>query len=248
MNAFSIKPLVAAVSLVAVVATPALAMPSSKFGGSTGSIIKVSPRVSAATVAPEGWNRVLSTTIKTPNQKDLIVGASLETSLTTDTLVKSAAGKTDSSNAVAAIKVRVAIDRNGDGVFDYVTDADGDGLVDELAAPGEVTFDMRDQTLTAKLGGIPECTDSNGDGIYQISECTLTEEEIQLILKTQAAHHFNFIVANLPTGEHAVEVQAMITTGGSSQAGSYSGDAWIGVGSLTVEEVRGISGEGFSLQ
>lgn len=229
MSNLASKTIVAAL-LAGMCAASALAQPSAKFGGSVGEIAMVGPTHS--------WDKVLSTTIKTANQKDLIVGVSMETGITTDTLVKSKGGTSDTSVAAGTVKVRVLVDRDGNGVLDPET---------EMAAPGEVTFDMREQTLMAKLGGIPDCTDVNGDGIYQISECTLTEEEIQLILKTMAAHHFNFIVANLPPGEHAVEVQAEITTNTSQQTGSANARAWIGLGSLTVEEVRGVSGEGFSL-
>lgn len=53
-----------------------------------------------------------------------------------------------------------------------------------------------------------------------------------------AAHHFNFVIANLPAGDHLIEVLTEIKSSNSSQAGSASAYATIGKGSLTVEEIR----------
>ena len=50
-------------------------------------------------------------------------------------------------------------------------------LVDsELAPPGEMTFDKREQTSSAKLSGVLVCQDYNRDGIINFDECTFTEE------------------------------------------------------------------------
>jgi hypothetical protein len=175
-----------------------------------------------------GWTTILSNTIKTANQKDLFIDVSLETGLYTQTKVRSNGNK-DTSSADATIKVQVLVD----GVPAY---------------PGDVVFDQRSQTLSATLGGILEnCTDSNGDGDIDLNDCTLAPEEIELILDTMAAHSFNFIMDDLRPGEHAVEVQAMISTSGSSGAGSASANATIGNGSVTVEEVRLIKGEDIQL-
>ena len=175
-----------------------------------------------------GWTTILSNTIKTANQKDLFIDVSLETGLYTQTKVRSNGNK-DTSSADATIKVQVLVD----GVPAY---------------PGDVVFDYRSQTLSATLGGILEnCTDSNGDGDIDLNDCTLAPEEIELILDTMAAHSFNFIMDDLGPGEHAIEVQAMISTSGSSGAGSASANATIGNGSVTVEEVRLIKGEDIQL-
>lgn len=175
-----------------------------------------------------GWTTILSNTIKTANQKDLFIDVSLETGLYTQTKVRSNGNK-DTSSAEATIKVQVLVD----GVPAY---------------PGDVVFDRRNQTLSATLGGILEnCTDSNGDGDIDLNDCTLAPEEIELILDTMAAHSFNFIMDDLGRGEHAVEVQAMISTSSSSGAGSASANATIGNGSVTVEEVRLIKGEDIQL-
>jgi len=105
-----------------------------------------------------------------------------------------------------------------------------------------VVFDKRAQTLSATLGGFQSCVDLNGDGVIDVAtECTLTDEEIELILDTMAAHHFNFMAANLPPGNHTLEVQVGIGVDTSFGAGSASATAGVGRGSLTVEEVRAIN-------
>lgn len=149
-------------------------------------------------------------------QKDFLIGLSGVTQLVTDTWVKSSGGNADKSEAEAIIEVRVLVD----GVE---------------AAPGPIVFDRRKQTLIARFNGI--CYDDNGDGIVQFAECT-TPEELQLILDTQAAHHFNFVADDVGTGIHVIEGQACTGTAGSSQQGSWSAQAAFGKGSLAVEEIR----------
>jgi hypothetical protein len=168
------------------------------------------------------FDPILTAKIHTGSQKDLLIGVSLETGLYTDTLVKSSGGVKDTSNATAGIQIKVLVN----GVE---------------AAPGVVIFDKRSQTLSATLGGyFGNCVDDNGDGITDIfSECDLLPEEIQLILDTMAAHHFNFVYANLPAGDHTITVLTEIKGTTSSQNGSATAYGTLGKGSLTVEEIRG---------
>ena len=206
------------VALALFVASPSFAgAPSAKFAAQVSSIALVSP----ATAGNTGYSKVLSTTIKTPNKKDLLIGASFETGLYTKTVVKSAMGVLDTSTAVAGITIKVLVDGNE-------------------VKPGEVIYDKRAQTLSAKLGGILEtCSDVNLDGTIDIAtECTFTPEEIGLILDTMGAHHFNFVAANLEPGVHSVVVFAKIDTSTAAQAGLADAKALVGKGSLTVEEVR----------
>lgn len=206
---------VAMAALSTFVAASAFAAPSAKFSAQVSSVALVDKTDNL------GWSKVLETTLKTPNKKDLLIGASFETGLYTQTLVKSSAGIKDTSNATAGLKIRVLID----GVE---------------AKPGEVIFDKRSQTLSATLGGYyTNCVDDNGDGIIDVmTECLLLPEEIELILDTMAAHHFNFVLANLLSGDHKIVVEAAIDSSTSAQNGSASATALVGKGSLTVEEVR----------
>jgi len=202
-------------ALCSLMATSAFA--GQKFTANVSGLALVHP---ARTAAADGWTDVLKGSIHTPNQKDLLIGVSFETSLLTDTLVVSKAGAKDTSTAEASIEIQVLVD----GV---------------PADPGTVIYDKRKQQLSATLGGYyTNCVDSNLDGIIDVTtECELAPEEIQLLLDTTAAHHFNFIKADLPSGDHTVVVQSRITNSTGYQNGSASATALVGKGTLSVEEV-----------
>jgi hypothetical protein len=169
------------------------------------------------------WATLLSVHIQTPQQKDLIVGGSLQTALFTRTLVKSKGGTPDTSEAEAKIEVRIVMDPTTPGV----------GATGTIADPGVVTYDRRRQNLMAILGGFLQCT---------LDVCVLTDEQIQLILETTSAHHFNFILDDTGTGAHTVELQVRLNTNTAWVAGNAEATAVIGKGSLTVEEVRLVKG------
>ncbi|MCW8329759.1 hypothetical protein MD588_13155 [Photobacterium sp. SDRW27] len=176
----------------------------------------------------EGYTRVLSTELSNSGApKDLVIGLSFETSLFTETVVKSKGGTKSSSTADAKIEMKVYVD----GV---------------LAQPGNVIFDKRTQTLWAKLGGSLNCEDTNDDGIISFDECDLTEEEIGLILDTTAAHTFNFLAYDIGSGSHTIEAFARLSYGGEvvvedpeSGSGSWDANATLGKGTLSVWEVHG---------
>lgn len=182
-------------------------------------------QVSRGTLIPRTqnapWQTILSNTIRTSQQKDLIMTVSLETGLYTDTTVVSRNGNRVSSSAEAIIEVRVLVDGNE-------------------VQPGPVIFDRRKQTLIASFGGIlQDCTDLNGDGTLDgYTECTWTDEELQLILDTMSAHSFQFAMDNMGSGIHTVQVQARVDTAASSDGGLSNASAIVGKGALTVEEVR----------
>jgi len=166
------------------------------------------------------WQTVMSSVIKTSSQKELLMNVAMECGLFTKTLVKSKTGTSDSSSANAMVKVRVLVD----GV---------------LAAPGDVTFCRRSQELTAVFGGILQsCQDLNLDGIISSEECTFTDEELTLVQDTMNANGFNFILGNVGSGAHRVDVQVSVQSGGSSQTGSFDAYATVGKGSVSIEEIR----------
>jgi len=242
----------ALVIFVMLLATSAFAAPSAKFSAHVSNVTLIS------LTAEDGLNKeILSTTIKTPNKKDLLIGVSLDTGLYTNTLVRDkftgAADTTSAtSNAVAGVSIEVLLDG-------------------KPVAPSPVIFDQRDQKLSAKLAGIlNNCTDLDGDGLITLAECNnnctdvngdgqiiadeclnctdlnadgiitfdecLINEEIQLILNTMGAHHFNFVAANVTPGVHIVTVKATITTLVDNV--NANAMALVGKGTLTVEEVR----------
>jgi hypothetical protein len=208
------------------------------FGGAAAQSSQPSSKVTAAVSTitilqpAEGetdWTTILSNNLKTPNQKDLFVDVSLECGLYTDTLVKSAGGTKDTAKAEAGVYVQVLVD-------------------DVPMYPGEVVFCRRTQTLTALFGGILNCTDTNGDGVITVDECTLTPEELELVLDTMNANSFNFVLDDLGPGVHTVAVQARISTKEEAGAGMADAKATIGKGSVTVESVRMIKNEDFLLE
>ena len=171
----------------------------------------------------DGYTKVLSTTLKNSGTpKDLIIGLSFETSLFTKTVVRSQGGKKSHSVADAEIEMYVTVD----GV---------------AAAPGVVTFDRRTQELWASLGGVLDCYDANLDGIVSFDECSLSDEEIGLILDTKAAHSFNFLAYDIGSGSHTIEAFARLSRNGQVVDGSGDADASasLGKGTLSAWEVHG---------
>jgi hypothetical protein len=225
-------------TLVSLSAAPAFAE-SAKNAMSVSGVALIQP-----TTQTEGWQPILNAAIHTAQQKDLIAGASLETGLYTQTQVRGKNGSTDTASANAQIEVRVLVDLYADGKG-TATDESGGNVsgFDLVAAPGHVVFDKRLQSLSATLGGVLEsCSDTNLDGtIDLLTECTVTDEQIDLLSSTMAAHHFNFVIPNLPSGTHRVVLQARISSASSSVAGSASANGLIGKGAFTVEEVRAVN-------
>jgi hypothetical protein len=190
---------------------------------------KVTAKTSRVTLIPQttgtsGWQTVLANTIKTANQKDLFVGASLEVGLFTLTQAKSKNLQTDTSLAEADVQVRVLVD----GVE---------------AEPGPVVFGRRSQTLSATLeGAIAGCltlvTNLDGSVSIVVDPDCVTPETIQLILDTLDAASFNFVAIDVPVGVHTVSVQARIQTTTSVESGTATAEAVVGKGTMTVESVR----------
>ena len=215
------------VAVAALLAGTAWAGPSSKFAA----------QLSTVTLIPEGAAAVvdvLTATIKTPNKHDLLIGVSLETGLFTRTKVSGKNGGGGSSTAQAGVVVHVTVD----GVE---------------AEPGVVVFDDRIQKLNAVLGGvIASCEDLDGDGVIDVAtECDVTDEEIELMLRTMGAHHFNFVAPDLLPGDHVVVVEATVATLTSTvnvapfdSVNEAEASGLVGKGSLTVQQVRAINQDG----
>lgn len=144
--------------------------------------------------------------VKVPQDKELLVGVSAEIGLSTFGAIKGKNG--GSGTAVADAEAAVSVHACPVGGGDCT-----------MAAPGPVKLSKRIQELSAKLGGvIKDCTftaELEGETTVDISEdCNVNDEEIALLLDTTAAHHFNFVLPNLPQGEY--EIKAMFTTAASA--------------------------------
>lgn len=166
---------------------------------------------------------ILEATIKTANKSDLLIGVSLQSGLYTDTTVKGKNGSSEAAGAQAGVLVRVEVDglaANGAPATAY---------------PETVVFANRIQELKATLGGvikscdvtlIHEDTDGVPDGgeIVIGRDCVVTEEEIQLILSTTSAGHFNFVAPNLAPGVHQVRVVATALSSAAFLNGTFTVD------------------------
>ena len=169
------------------------------------------------TDADQDWSPILTQTIKTANQKDLIIDVSLECGLYTKTRGKSKQDQegvpiADSAMATSTIEVRVTVD--GHPVYPDTP----------------VVFAMRAQTLTVLLQGILDICPDPADGL-----CIVGEEYVELILNTMEANSFNFICPDVDSGVHEVTVEASINL---DTVGDAVAKATIGKGSVIIEEVR----------
>jgi hypothetical protein len=194
-----------------------------------------------------GWAPILTTHIKTPNGKELAIGVSLQCGIVTDTTVRSKGGDLDSAEAQGRIKVLVKITQP-DGSEVWAKPDSGADLSGVLLDPRNgVTYCDRYQKLVAKFAGlncVAEQGDGDGDGIAGEVTCE-DPEELQLILKTLNAHHFNFLHANAVPGVQKVEVfaraEAAVALGGTS-LGAAGAEAFAGAGVLSVETIRLVQG------
>jgi hypothetical protein len=223
----------AGAAVAVLLATPALAQSSAKSSAaqSNGTLVSGSQVVA----------QLLQTSIKAPNAKELVIDLSVQCGLYTYTRVKGKGGDTDSATAGARVKINID-----------VTDADGNPVT---VHPASAVFCERQQQLSARFGGVIDnlgaCT-----GPSASVDCTLSDEEIALALKTLSANAYNFYVLNLPGSDvYTVTATAVLdscdngtvddnptsdffgtcTDGTDPDAGAR---AFINGSSMYVEEVR----------
>jgi hypothetical protein len=169
----------------------------------------------------------LNAQIKTSNGGDsLLLTASLESTILTDTAVSGGSGK---QSATAAGSVFVTAEVDGlEAPVGCTT-----GCPNGVAYPPEVTMNERSQTLSANLGDI--CTTVAG-----VAVCT-TPESIELVLSTTSANSFTFVVPNISGGVHNVAldigVSTTATTSSSLNAGALV-NVGVGVGSFVAQVVK----------
>ena len=229
--------LLAGTSLAAFMAVPAMAegFASAKTGAVVKDFVVIDNLINTSddpTDTTLGWTEIFSMQLKSGNDKYMYISPSLECVLVTQTLVKSKNhGKdtedltTDTSSAMSTVQVRVKVD--GNHAYPW---AGGAG----------VKYCEREQELEAMLGGIfVDCLDANGDGVTDVlSECSLIEEEIRLLLGSTTATTFNFVYGPMTSGVHTVSVEAKIHLTTEAQEGSSMAQAGIGRGTLIVQEGR----------
>ncbi|MGP8305539.1 hypothetical protein [Vibrio sp. YIC-376] len=243
--------------------TSALAGPSAKFAAAwdvkSPKYVSVAVIENATTDTPVVLDRskgYLLTTMKVPQDKELLVGVSAEIGIVTDTSVKGKDG--GSARAIAGGVAKVLVTATPVGGGESV-----------IAAPGTITLSKRIQELSATLGGDDVCTDTTGgtdlndlnpgdegytdtpDGTIDVLlECTVTDEEIGLMQKTLASQHFNFVLPNMDAGEYEirahfvtkataeVDIDEISVQEGGTVSGSAYAKAFVGKNMITVQQVR----------
>ena len=158
--------------------------------------------------------KVLYGNIKVPSasNKNLLLMASLETAILTNTQVASKNGNQSTSTAKGSIIVTPTIHpcltNDCSQVGSALTPAQGVTLY-----PNKVTFNERIQTLSAQLTGL-NCTADLTTGVV-----TCTDPEIiDLILSTTSAHAFNFMVDGLTSGVYQVQLGVQVSTAATSDS------------------------------
>lgn len=217
-------------AVAGLVSGPAMAQQgfaSAKTGAVVHDFVKI-----PTTGVNQDWHEIFTMQLKTGNDKYMYISPSLECVLFTETLVKSknhgkASGDvtSDTSSAKSTVQVRVKVDGN---------------MAYPWAGGAGVTYCEREQELEATLGGIfVDCADTNGNGIVEVlSECSLIDEEIRLLLESTTATTFNFVYGPMTADVHTVSVEAKITLTAQAQNGGATAQAGIGRGTLIVQEGR----------
>lgn len=215
---------------------------AAKFAASwaTGTVTLVDITSAGGTDGGEGAGELLAT-IKPPgNNKELLVGFSGVVNIVTFTEVE-ARNKGGKGTASSEAGVNVAIKYGPKGSSNICSSG-------TVAAPGMVTFASRKQELSVEVDLDVVCSDDAADP----DGCTLTADDLEidgfvsvgLGLDTTAAHHFNFVIPNVPNGEF--DVLACYTgSGATSLTDGFGGDAtaMLAITSrmLTVQQVRAVN-------
>jgi len=232
----------ALVTALAVSTSPAFAQSGGSGGGSFANAFLIPTIVCDAGIFDSNGNvscskngggpKVLYGNIKTPSaaNKNVLVMATLESSILTNTMVASKNGGNSTSTATGAVVVRphVMYCPNNDcsgasGALVDITTMGGS------VTPSVVTFNQRSQTLSASLAGL-NCTIDATTGVLTCSD----PETIGLILSTTSANGFNFLAQTPGQGVYQVQLEIGVSatwTTNSLQAGAAATVA-VGAGSL----------------
>ena len=186
----------------------------------------------------------LRSTIKIPEAKELIFDVSLQCGLYTYTKAASKKSVRTEDTVEAGINVAVKwhnLDSGDTGwAMPNANTTKGQNVLDGDFPEG-VTYCSRMQSLAATFqGDLLNCIQA--DGTVVVDDDCLTEESVELTLKTLAAHAFNFYALDLKQGTYEISVWANPECSDNESATACDGGgdarAWIGMGSMVVDEVR----------
>ena len=182
-----------------------------------------------------GGPKVLFGNIKTPSaaNKNVLVMATLESSILTNTLVASKNGQNSMSTAMGAVVVTPKV------YFCPSNDCSGaSGTLVDIATmggsvtPNQVTFNQRLQTLSASLQGL-NCTIDATTGILTCTD----PETISLLLSTMSANGFNFLVQTPGQGTYQVQLGVALESAASTNALPAGAQAMVGVAAGSLVEM-----------
>ena len=247
---------------------------SNAFAGSAKQTASVVNLREAPFSSPENWYKVYNGFIHTSNDKELIADVSFEIGLITDTTVYSKQLQRATAKAHAQVDILVVMNPGytQDGAGKWIWDRTGrvalpgTSIVNNEVIVDGVTYAIREQTLIAKLAGsLPlvcdedEESDNYGDCYVKdtFTADEIEEEMIRLVLDTMSAHSFNFVLPNCPQGTHEIGVFARLTYNDHDgteldkeidPVEDYGwSKAYLGKGSVTIEEVRMVKTNDFEL-
>jgi len=165
-----------------------------------------------------------------PN-KNVMLLASLESSILTDTAVASQGGNKSSASSTAVLNVVPQVfECLGTGSTPCTALSAGPVGV---FTPSHVKFNARTQTLTANLLGLG-CTSNVTTGVIT---CT-SPETIELIVDTTTANSFNFVVTGLPgAGVYQVQLGAFLSASATVNSLPAGATAMIGVGAGSLVDL-----------
>jgi hypothetical protein len=199
-----------------------------------------------------GWNTILRSYMKTPNNKEVGMAVYLQCGLVTFTEAKAkGSGKTGGSGSAASggrIVVRVGVtpvDNDGNEIGDrewaYPENDGANPLAfndpDNPAGEADgVTFCSRFQELSLSFANLQCLSDDSG---IPAEDCEIA---VSLLLSSLSAHSYYFIYPNAESGNMKIEVEARALAdadvfGGD---GSARGEAFVGLGTMHAETVRAI--------
>src|SRR5215813_12098312 len=182
-----------------------------------------------------GGAKVLFGNIKTPSaaNKNVLVMATLESSILTNTIVASKNGEKSVASASGSVivvpKVYLCPSNDCSGASGTLVDIT---TIGGSVTPDHVTFNQRTQTLSASLAGL-NCTANTTTGVITCTD----PEVIGLLLSTMSANGFNFLVQTPGQGVYQVQLGVALEASATTNALPAGAQATVGVGAGSLVEM-----------
>ena len=216
------------VALVAVLtmSTVAIALSQSAVAAPANKTVMGSGNMGAQ-IASDGWQTIISGTIKTSTPSDLVISHDQECTIHTGLNLDQ-----DNEQATSAIRQDIRLLVDGDVV--PATYGDEDGIVTLCGRAYHI--DTNVLSTVYELCNWAESLDLDLDGQPDNAEvCTDDEVYFDSFIRTKQAHGWHWVALDVGSGEHTVEVQSKLVNEldgvgnqkGKKGAASDSGDATV---------------------